>query len=153
MADQIKLRGHHLLCILTYKGEGYTPEFVGNFDAIADRINKGAEIEVVKGIDDICGALRQGAEITCHHAKACRGPGVKYRDALALADVARVLQIPLLRKGEVLVLKQGEIKYLRRYFLHGANRRACTACSWHDFCTDIAKSGFTGVKLLPNAIP
>jgi hypothetical protein len=37
----IELRGHHLLCILTYMGKGYTPAFVENYDAIVAQINRG----------------------------------------------------------------------------------------------------------------
>ncbi|OWU61413.1 2Fe-2S ferredoxin, partial [Staphylococcus aureus] len=37
----IRLRGHHLLCMLTYVGKGYSPAFVENYDAMAGRLGRG----------------------------------------------------------------------------------------------------------------
>ena len=53
----MRLRGHHFLCLLTYKGLGYTPAFVENMTAIATRINAGAKVILHPGPDDICAAL------------------------------------------------------------------------------------------------
>ena len=51
----IKLRPHHLLCILTYVGKGYSKPFTENFDAICERINQGERnVEIIKGPDDVC---------------------------------------------------------------------------------------------------
>ena len=30
----IKLRAHHLLCLLTYVGKGYSPAFTANYDRV-----------------------------------------------------------------------------------------------------------------------
>ena len=46
----MKLRGHHLICLNFFKGEGYSEEFV----EIIKRILKEKEIEVVTGADDVC---------------------------------------------------------------------------------------------------
>jgi len=153
MPKRIKLRGHHLLCMLTYRGVGYTPDFVANYDGVVEALNEGATIEIVDGVDSICGALRKGADITCDHAYTCRGGNTAHRDRLALNAIARVLQIPYLRKGDTLKLSASEIKFLRQHYLHGSIRQACTACSWHSFCTNIAHSGFKEVRLRPAAVP
>ena len=34
----VRLRAHHLLCLLTYVGKGYSPAFTANYDAIAGRL-------------------------------------------------------------------------------------------------------------------
>jgi len=39
----IRLRAHHLLCILTYVGKGYTPGFTVNYDRVARRMSDGEE--------------------------------------------------------------------------------------------------------------
>jgi len=50
----IKLRGHHLICLHFFSGEGYNPEFVENLKEVMKRVEDGAEIEVYSGPDDIC---------------------------------------------------------------------------------------------------
>ena len=145
----VKLRGHHLLCMLSYRGEGYTPAFIENFDAIINQINNGAAIEIVSGADDICAALRQGGDTSCAHAKVCRKESVKTHDRVALKDVARALKKRSLQAGNMLKISKGDIRHLRHLFVRGAIRAACTTCPWRDFCSQIAAEKFSGVKLLP----
>jgi hypothetical protein len=103
----------------------------------------------VTGVDDICAALRQGAAITCAHAKICRAERVKFRDRIALREIERALQIPKLRAGDQLTLGKSEIRHLRQLFSHGAIRHACTSCQWHGFCSQVAAGAFSGAKLFP----
>ncbi len=39
----VRLRTHHLLCLLTYVGRGYSPAFVENMDQVAARLSEGRE--------------------------------------------------------------------------------------------------------------
>ncbi len=50
----VRLRGHHLVCLHFFQGEGYGPEFVENLKGIMDRLEKGEEVEVIPGADDVC---------------------------------------------------------------------------------------------------
>ncbi len=50
----IRLRGHHLICLNFYRGEGYDREYIQNLEDVMHRANQGEEIEVVEGADDIC---------------------------------------------------------------------------------------------------
>jgi hypothetical protein len=52
----IKLRGHHLVCLQFFRGEGYNREFIANLEDVIGRAEKGEEIEVVEGADDVCRA-------------------------------------------------------------------------------------------------
>jgi hypothetical protein len=61
----VRLRGHHLLCLLTFVGKGYTPAFTANYRRIVARLNEGAAVELVDGPDDICAPMLAEAE---HHA-------------------------------------------------------------------------------------
>ncbi|WP_456369697.1 DUF1284 domain-containing protein [Geoglobus sp.] len=45
-----RLRGHHLICLNFFRGEGYSPEFVENLKAVLSD----GEIQVVFGADDVC---------------------------------------------------------------------------------------------------
>ena len=70
----IRLRPHHLLCLLTYVGKGYGEAFTRNYDGIAQRLSAGEPILVVEGPDEICAPLL--ADPDTH----CRRPGVTGRD-------------------------------------------------------------------------
>jgi len=154
MAETVHLRGHHLLCILTHVGAGYTPGFIDNLDTQIKRINNGAIVKIVSGPDDVCAALLKAGEEICGHAKVCsQGRVIRIHDQTALMDVAHELQMPALEEGQTLALKKGEISYLREAFADGAVRRACNGCPWHDACTEVAGRNFSGVKLMPEAVP
>jgi hypothetical protein len=78
----VRLRGHHLLCMLTYIGKGYSPAFVENYDAIAGNLSNGEDIEIVDGPDDICQPLLR--ESDCH----CFNASVAVRDRLAIEAIS-----------------------------------------------------------------
>jgi len=151
----VELRGHHLLCILTYVGMGYPqPEdFVPNYDTIMARLNQGAKIKIVSGPDDICTTLVRAGEVVCAHARVCTGDKVKNSDALALQEVASVLNLPSLKPGDIITLAASDIQKSRTAFAANTNRGACQRCLWKNACTEIAESGFQGVRLLPSAVP
>ncbi|MGB9151524.1 MAG: DUF1284 domain-containing protein [Alphaproteobacteria bacterium] len=154
MADAVKLRGHHGLCILTHSGAGYTPDFIDNLGTQIERINKGANVEIVSGPDDICAALTKEGAVACDHAKICtKGTVIKTHDLAALKDISHELQIPPLKAGDTLKLGKSEVSHLRKAFAAGSVRRACKGCPWYDACTEVANKNFAGVKLMPKAVP
>jgi hypothetical protein len=140
----VRLRGHHLLCLLTFVGKGYTPAFTANYRRIVARLNAGEAVELVGGPDDICAPMLSEAD---HH---CLNASVMERDAQALADAAALLGLPLVT-GARLVLDAGLLATLREVFAKGTTRQACTGCQWHALCTDIAGSGYAGVRLAGEA--
>lgn len=52
----LKLRGHHLICLHFFRGEGYSREFVANLREVVGRAQAGEEIELIAGPDDVCRA-------------------------------------------------------------------------------------------------
>lgn len=44
------LRGHHLICLNFFRGEGYSKEFIENLYAVIKKEN----IEIVTGADEVC---------------------------------------------------------------------------------------------------
>lgn len=136
----VRLRAHHLLCMLTFVGEGYTPAFTDNYRRIAERLNAGEEIELVSGPDDICAPLLDEKEPHCFKASVIE------RDAAALADVAALLGEEI-QIGAVVVPDAGLLATLRRNFASGDIRHACGGCEWEDLCSRIAGHNFQGVLI------
>ncbi len=136
--EPVRLRGHHLLCLLTYKGHGYSPDFVAGMTATVDRLVAGATAEIVEGPDDICAPLcRTEGQPHCHAAT------VPERDRKALSLVAVVLGRTL-GAGDRLVLDEEIRVRLRAAYRDSAFEAACALCEWQPFCRDIAAGGYAG---------
>lgn len=54
----IRLRGHHLLCLLGFRGMGYSEDFCANMTIIYEtlRTKPNTEVEIILGPDDVCRA-------------------------------------------------------------------------------------------------
>jgi len=50
----MKLRAHHLICILGFRGLGYSKEYVDNMTRIVEQLQPSTLIEVSSKPDDIC---------------------------------------------------------------------------------------------------
>lgn len=52
----IRLRGHHLLCLLGFQGMGYSPEFVAHMTDVHQHLRNSPDTEIllVAGPDDLC---------------------------------------------------------------------------------------------------
>ncbi|MBS1183286.1 MAG: 2Fe-2S ferredoxin [Proteobacteria bacterium] len=136
--EPVRLRGHHLLCLLTYKGLGYSPGFVAGMTATAGRLAAGTMAEIVEDPDDICAPLCCVEEHPhCHEAT------VPERDRRALFLIAAVLGRPLMA-GDRLVLDQDIRVRLRAAYRDGAFEAACALCEWQPLCRDIAASDYAG---------
>lgn len=138
----VRLRAHHLLCMLTYVGRGYSPAFVENYEAIAARLSAGEEIELVAGPDDICWPLAADPDAHCH------GESVVERDRAATEAVARLLGSPL-DPGARITPGASLLARLRKAFATGEIRTACSGCEWSGLCDDVAGGGYVGVRVAP----
>lgn len=89
------LRGHHLLCILGFRGYGYSPEFVAGMRAVVESLKEAPEtmVELVDSRDRIC--------LPCPHLVngACRQHGEESEAETATRD-RRVLTRLALRLGQ-----------------------------------------------------
>lgn len=137
----VRLRPHHLLCMLTFSGRGYTPAFSENFRNILALISNGADIVLVSGPDDICKPMLCGSEET-----HCYNQSVADRDHKALR-VIRDRLIPDLSLGVAFRLDGTAISQLRVEFKSPSIRNACHGCQWFDFCTEIANDEYAGSVL------
>jgi uncharacterized protein len=79
----IKLRGHHLICLHFFKGEGYNPEFIKNLRKIIKRAEDGEDIEVYPGPDDVCAMCPYLKGKICFYNYEAES-GIKEMDSKAL---------------------------------------------------------------------
>lgn len=136
----VRLRPHHLLCLLTYAGKGYSADFTQNYDAIARRLSQGESILIVDGPDDICAPLLADADAHC------RRESVIERDRKAADDVGRLVKATI-RAGLTLQITGERLGVLRAAFGRGHTRAACSGCEWNELCSAIASSGFVGTRV------
>ncbi|MEO1226164.1 MAG: DUF1284 domain-containing protein [Pseudomonadota bacterium] len=136
----VRLRPHHLLCVLTYVGKGYSRAFVANMTRIAERLGAGEAVEIVEGPDDICAPLLDGPDPHCRRARVTR------RDRAAARDLGRVLDLEA-GPGARVTLDPDLLVRLREAFSSNRIRSACTGCEWVGLCGSIAATGFEGAAV------
>lgn len=142
----IRLRPHHLLCLLTYVGKGYSRAFVENYDRIAKRINDGEDIVVVEGPDDICAPISDDHDAHCHRAS------VLARDRTAAEDVGNLLEIAV-TPGVTISIGPAMFRQMRSGYAERVTNAACTGCQWFDLCLTVAKGGYGMVRVRASDLP
>jgi len=117
------LRGHHLICLHFFKGNGYDAAFVENLKHIIDRANREG-VMVQKGADDVCLACPHLAGSKCNYRKD-NDEKIERLDALAL----RLLNFGAGAKAEWETVK----KMVPRIFSEWKSG-ACGKCDWLSTC-------------------
>lgn len=125
----IRMRPHHLLCLLTYVGKGYSGAFIANMNKLVHRLRPGKDVVVVSDPDDICAPLPEPHQIGKPH---CTGKSVGERDRLAANDIGRFLGYRIAEDEKII---------LDFEFLHQM-RQACIDCEWSELCSSITLSGY-----------
>ena len=138
----IRLRAHHLLCTLTFKGVGYNLALIADYTQIVQRLNAGEDVLIVSGPDDACSPLLTA------RSTHCVSPSVLARDIVA----AHVLSIALgqsIAMGTTLRFSAENIAKSRQVFRTSAVRKTCQGCEWLALCTDIASHYYAQTLLRP----
>lgn len=142
----VRIRAHHLLCMLTYVGKGYSEAFTKGYDKVVQRLSSGEDMLLVAGPDDICQPLLGDPDPHCFWDT------VPERDRLAANAVGALIGRPI-RDGERFSLDASMIGRMREAFYAGTTRQACHGCEWFDLCSTIADSGFSNVRLNRRHMP
>jgi hypothetical protein len=136
----VRLRAHHLLCLLTYVGKGYSPAFTANYDKVIKRLRVGEGVVIVSGPDDICAPLLAEPDVHCLRESAAD------RDLLAARDVGAFLGRPI-QDGDRFALDASSLAGMRKAFSAGQTRQACSGCEWSGLCDTVAAGGFRETPL------
>lgn len=116
-----KLRGHHLFCLLGYRGMGYSEEYVENMTHLHRtlRENPKIKIQLVKGPDQLCEKFPNSG---VYH---CQDVSIYERDAAILEKLGLTI-------GQI-VIWEDIVLLIRRYIVPSDIQRVCKSCSWRSY--------------------
>lgn len=119
----LKLRGHHLICLHFFSGEGYDEVFVRNLRDILQKAES-EEIEVCDGADDVCVRCPYLKDYKCQYDEHA-DEDVRMMDAKALS----LLTIDLNTK-----VRWQDIGEKIPAIFHRWHERYCNECDWNNVC-------------------
>ena len=120
----MKFRGHHLICLQFFKGEGYNENFVAHLHNLLKKAEEGQKIEVTGAADDvcmICPYLKNG--ICCYEEGA--DEKIRNMDLKALE---------LLKITEGIHVRWRDIRERLPEILGDWARLYCGDCDWKGAC-------------------
>ena len=65
LARPVLLRPHHGMCLAYFKGEGYSDGFSAHMKEVLDELQKGMDVKLYVGTDEICSACPNNREGQC----------------------------------------------------------------------------------------
>ena len=121
MSNQLQLRGHHLLCLLGFRGMGYSPEFTRNMSAVYERLRRKPDtvVSMTSGPDELCACF--SADKPNH----CRSDSVHERDEA-------VLRLLRLSPGERTTWRD-VLSRIRSRMTPSDIPRLCATCPWQPY--------------------
>jgi hypothetical protein len=120
----VRLRGHHLICLHFFLGEGYKPEFIENLKEVLKRAEAGEEIEIPAGADDICRECPYLKDTICLYDKNAE-------DEIREMDRTATALLGLENKEKV---KWMDIKKKIPGVFKKWAKRYCEECDWRRVC-------------------
>jgi hypothetical protein len=129
IVSMIRLRGHHLICLHFFRGEGYGRGFVKNLEDVMRRVTEGEKIEVVEGADDICQACP-----TLQGEKCVAKPGVDIEIREMDAEATAHLGIGIGTKVFWQEVKAKAMTTSKKWLAV-----FCEGCDWEDVCAEKKK--------------
>ncbi|HZV46987.1 MAG TPA: DUF1284 domain-containing protein [Thermodesulfovibrionales bacterium] len=120
----LKLRGHHLICLHFFRGEGYSAEFTANLREILKRAATGEGIEVASEADNVCNICPYLKGQECFYRKES-DPEIRGmdREALMLLElkVRDIVLWPDIRKKIPAIFRRWSEEF-------------CRVCDWRLAC-------------------
>lgn len=117
------LRGHHLICLQFFQGEGYDEAFIKNLKELLNKIEQEG-IKITKGSDEVCKSCPHLKNNKCEYNQNS-DKKVKEQDEIALK---------LLNIEESKLLKWDDIKQKLPEVFSEWYKRCCSDCDWLKVC-------------------
>lgn len=117
----IKLRGHHILCLLGYRGMGYSDNYVVNMTKVHTILREQPDtlIQIIKGPDHLCAKFPDDQPYHCEDKgifsrdkEIVKRLGLKYSDVLPWREVERRIRVNV-KASDIAVV--------------------CESCSWRSY--------------------
>lgn len=120
----MRLRAHHLLCILGFRGLGYDEKFVKGMERVIQRIKgkSGLEIKLIEECDDICAACPFNIDGRCENKVVGGEERVRERDSQVAERLA-------LKTGNALTIKK-ILASVKEKIKPGDLLVICKDCPW-----------------------
>ncbi|WP_102693881.1 DUF1284 domain-containing protein [Rummeliibacillus pycnus] len=121
-----RLRGHHIFCLLGYRGMGYSKEYVKNMTHIHQSLRNHPKtlVQLVNGPDQLCEKYPNSGE---YH---CQDNDIFQMDAKILEKVG-------LEIGQILKWEDIESR-IQKHVIPSDIQTVCETCSWrsYGFCEE-----------------
>ena len=118
-----RLRGHHLICLHFFNGEGYNPEFIENLRNVLEKTESG-DVEISPGADDICDGCPHLKQFRCRYTEDA-DEGIREMDKRALE---------LLKESEGSKVRWHEIRTRIPKLFYSWYNSYCNVCGWKRTC-------------------
>lgn len=143
-AGPIRIRAHHLLCMLGFKGLGYSAEFVENMTRIKGVLTAHPDtlIRITAGCDDICLSCPHEADLLCS-----KSDGAEQK---VVDKDRRVLEMIGVEENASLSVREAYGKIARLLTPRGLSADLCRDCEWLDlgYCVE----GLTALRERPQRL-
>ena len=124
LAQPVLLRPHHGMCLAYFKGEGYSDGFSAHMKEVLDELQKGMDVQLYVGTDEICSACPNNQDGIC-----------EARDKVAEYDSA-VLERCGLKAGQVLDFAAFTKTVQEKILATDKRREICGNCQWNSICEE-----------------
>lgn len=121
----MKLRAHHLLCLLNFVGEGYSDAFTANMAACRRELEAEDVFALCEGTDEICAA--------CPHRRGARCDA----EEKVLRYDAALSRLLGLRAGERYAASALRERIRTEVFAARRLREICGDCEWYGLCAGL----------------
>lgn len=124
----LKIRSHHLLCLLSFRGQGYSQKFVANMERVIKKLcsNPTSEVILVTEIDVICSACPHNKDDRCFK-KADSEKKAKIQDLKIINKFG-------FRVGEKMPIDKAW-REIKKKVVPQDLSKICHSCEWVEYCS------------------
>lgn len=120
---KFRIRPHHGMCMLFFKGKGYSSEFTSHMSATITALEADPFVRLTVGTDEICRRCPNNVDGACTTAEK------------TAAYDARVLALCGFAKGAVIPYSRFRGAVLERIIIPGKRADVCGDCEWNEVCS------------------
>lgn len=122
LAQPVMLRPHHGMCLAYFRGKGYSDAFSVHMKEVLDELQKGMEIQLHVGTDEICSACPHNQNGQCTDSDLVEKYDQAVLEACGLADGGRMSFAAFTAKVQEMLL------------ISGKRKEICGGCKWNEIC-------------------